>query len=62
LISSGIDAGHARNAIAAIGEHLPLLPSEQDEGLMRDAGFTDIAVFYAGFTFRGWVAYMGLAE
>jgi hypothetical protein len=22
-----------------------------------DAGFTDIALFYAGFPFRGWVAY-----
>ena len=36
---------------------LPVLSPEQDEALLRDAGFADVALFYAGFTFRGWVAY-----
>ena len=61
-ISSGIDADHARTAISAIGERLPLLSPDQDEAVLRDAGFEDIALFYAGFTFRGWVAYRGSAE
>ena len=61
-ISSGIDADHARTAISAIGQRLPLLSPDQDEAVLRDAGFEDIALFYAGFTFRGWVAYRGPAE
>lgn len=61
-ISSGIDADHARTAISAIGERLPLLSPDQDEAVLCDAGFEDIALFYAGFTFRGWVAYRGSAE
>jgi len=56
-ISSGIDADHANSAITAIGKRLPLLSPDQDEAMMRDAGFQDIGLFYAGFTFRGWVAY-----
>jgi tRNA (cmo5U34)-methyltransferase len=54
--ASGVPARDAESAIAAIGERLPLLSPEQDEALLRDAGFADVALFYAGFTFRGWVA------
>jgi tRNA (cmo5U34)-methyltransferase len=56
-VASGVLTANAENAISAIGERLPLLSPEQDEALLRDAGFTDVALFYAGFTFRGWVAY-----
>jgi predicted TIM-barrel fold metal-dependent hydrolase len=38
---------------------LPLLAPEQDEALLREAGFPDVSLFYAGFAFRGWVAYAG---
>ena len=55
--ASGVPASHAKSAIAAIGERLPLLSPEQDEAILREAGFTDVALFYAAFTFRGWVAY-----
>jgi tRNA (cmo5U34)-methyltransferase len=55
--ASGIPAANAQAAIAAISERLPLLAPEQDEALLREAGFTDVALFYAAFTFRGWVAY-----
>ena len=55
--ASGVPAANAENAISAIGERLPLLSPEQDEALLRDAGFADVTLFYAGFTFRGWVAY-----
>ena len=58
-ISSGIPVAHATSAIDAIGENLPLLSPEQDEALLREAGFHDVGLFYAGFTFRGWVAYSG---
>jgi hypothetical protein len=29
---------------------------EQDAALLREAGFDDVELFYAGFTFKGWVA------
>ena len=55
--ASGIPVHDANKAVAAMAERLPLLSPEQDEAVLRDAGFTDIALFYAGFTFRGWVGY-----
>jgi tRNA (cmo5U34)-methyltransferase len=55
-ISSGIDPEQAKTAAAAIGKQLPILTPEQDEELMRKAGFSDIATFYVALAFRGWVA------
>jgi tRNA (cmo5U34)-methyltransferase len=37
-------------------EHLPLLTPAQEQDLLREAGFSDVALFYAAFSFRGWVA------
>ena len=45
------------NARAAIDAQLTILTPEQDEALLREAGFGDVALFYAGLAFRGWVAY-----
>lgn len=56
-VASGVPASQARNAIAAIGERLPILSPEQDEALLRAAGFSGVSLFYAGFTFKGWIAY-----
>jgi tRNA (cmo5U34)-methyltransferase len=56
-VASGVPAANARNAIAAISSRLPVLTPEQDVALMREAGFDGVELFYAGFTFRGWVAY-----
>nr|WP_047580299.1 class I SAM-dependent methyltransferase [Methylobacterium sp. ZNC0032] len=55
--SSGLDPEQARKAAAAIGERLPILAPEEDEHLLRDAGFSGVSLFYTGFAFRGWVAY-----
>jgi tRNA (cmo5U34)-methyltransferase len=57
--ASGVDAERAANARSAIDAQLPILTPEQDEALLREGGFTDVSVFYIGFTFRGWVAYAG---
>lgn len=35
---------------------LPILSSDEDEVLLQRAGFSEIALFYAAFSFRGWVA------
>lgn len=55
-ISSGVDPEQARMAAVAIGKQLPILAPEQDEELMRRAGFSAISTFYVGLAFRGWVA------
>lgn len=55
--ASGVPAQDARNAVAAISSRLPLLSPEQDVALLQEAGFGDIELFYAAFTFKGWIAY-----
>ena len=54
---SGLDAELATTSTTLIGKQLPILSPEQDEALMRQAGFTGISNFYAALGFRGWVAY-----
>ena len=55
--SGGIPAADARNAAAAIDSRLPLLSPEQDVALLQKAGFENVELFYAAFTFKGWIAY-----
>lgn len=54
---SGINPSHAAKAQSQIADRLPILSPEEDEQLLRDAGFGDVSLFYAGFAFRGWIAY-----
>jgi tRNA (cmo5U34)-methyltransferase len=56
-IASGMDPSMANTARSGIGSRLPILAPEDDEQLLRDAGFSGINLFYMGFVFRGWVAY-----
>ncbi len=57
LNDSGVDLASAVKASAAIKERLHILTPQQDEALIRGAGFKDLSLFYASFTYRGWVAY-----
>ena len=50
---AGIDPEQA----AAIDARLNILSPDEDEALLRDAGFSNVSLFYAGFTFRGWAGY-----
>ena len=43
-------------ARAAVAAGLSLFSPEQDEAILRDAGFSNVKQFYAAFTWRGWVA------
>lgn len=56
-VASGAAPEHAANASAAVAAHLDLLSPEQDEAILREAGFSGITLFYSAFTWRGWVAY-----
>lgn len=55
--ASGVPVAQAEGSIAAIKERLPALSPQQDVDLLREAGFTDIDLFYCAFTFKGWVAH-----
>ena len=57
LTASGLDTDKAANARTAIDTQTHILAPEQDEAVLREAGFSDVSLFYAAFTFRGWVAY-----
>lgn len=41
----------------AIGTRLSILAPEEEEAMLREAGFAGVSLFYAGLSFRGWVAY-----
>ncbi len=41
----------------AIAQRLTILSPEEEESLLHQAGFTNVSLFYAAFSFRGWVAY-----
>jgi tRNA (cmo5U34)-methyltransferase len=56
-VASGIEREKAEKARAALGTQLVILSPEQDEVMLREAGFSNVSLFYAAFTFRGWVAY-----
>lgn len=57
LILAGKPASQAERGLETMKTHLPTLTPERDEAVLRDAGFADIQLFYAAFTFKGWAAY-----
>lgn len=55
VVAAGVPAEQARSGMQAMKEKLPVLAPEADEALLREAGFTDVELFYAALTFKGWV-------
>lgn len=55
-VASGFDPDQAAKACEAVGNNLHLFNPEQDEIFLRESGFSDPALFYAAFTWRGWIA------
>jgi tRNA (cmo5U34)-methyltransferase len=53
---SGIDWQKAMASATNMANRLPLLSVAEEEKLLYEAGFTEIELFYAAFSFRGWVA------
>ena len=53
---TSIDWGKAMNSAMGMTKRLPLLSPADEELLLREAGFSDVELFYAAFSFRGWVA------
>ncbi len=57
LVSSGSEPRQAAATREKVEKELTILSPSQDEAILREAGFSDVRLFYVGFTFRGWVAY-----
>lgn len=53
----GTDLTHLEHSREAIGSRLSILSPEEDEAMLYEAGFSNVSLFYAGFSFKGWVAY-----
>jgi tRNA (cmo5U34)-methyltransferase len=56
-LASGADPEQVGKMCATVDAHVPLLDPRQDEAILRDAGFSEVSLFYAAFTWRGWVGY-----
>ncbi|MBN9220242.1 MAG: class I SAM-dependent methyltransferase [Mesorhizobium sp.] len=53
----GAGPAQLESARQAIATRLTILDPQEEEAMLRQAGFADVGLFYAGFSFRGWVAY-----
>lgn len=51
------DPVRAAASASAMASALPLLTEAEEVGVLAEAGFGDVGLFYAAFSFRGWVAY-----
>lgn len=56
-IASGVDPQQAETARTAVDASVSMLSPEEDEAILREAGFSNVSLFFAGFTWRGWIAY-----
>lgn len=56
-VAAGMDPNVAREGRASIAESLNALEPEQDERILTECGLTNVSLFYAAFTWRGWVGY-----
>jgi tRNA (cmo5U34)-methyltransferase len=56
-IASGVDPEGVSGARAAVAANLNSFDPYRDEEIMRSSGFSDVSLFYAALTWRGWVAY-----
>jgi tRNA (cmo5U34)-methyltransferase len=53
---TGVDWDKAMASATEMARRLPLLSGAEEEALLCEAGFSDVELFYAAFSFRGWVA------
>jgi tRNA (cmo5U34)-methyltransferase len=56
-LSSGGEPEQVEKMRDTVDAHVPLFDAEKDEAILRAAGFSDVEMFYAAFTWRGWIAY-----
>jgi tRNA (cmo5U34)-methyltransferase len=54
---AGTAPANVESAKQAFASKLAILAPAEDEATLREAGFSGVSLFYAGLSFRGWVAY-----
>lgn len=54
-VASGMAPEMADRGRAKVAAELAVLTPQEDEAILREAGFSDVRMFYMGFAFRGWV-------
>lgn len=55
--ADGADPAIAENVRQAISSRLTILSPEDEEKMLNQAGFSNVSLFYAGLSLKGWVAY-----
>ena len=60
MTSNGMPVANPIATVEAMTSRLPTLSPEAEVDLLEQAGFERPELFYAAFTFKGWVAYAGL--
>jgi len=53
----GTDPRQLESSRQAIATRLSILAPEEEEAMLHEAGFSHVSLFYAGFSFKGWVSY-----
>lgn len=53
----GTDPAQLESSRRAIATRLAVLAPEEEEAMLAEAGFSNVSLFYAGLSFRGWVSY-----
>ncbi|RZJ09672.1 MAG: class I SAM-dependent methyltransferase [Acidovorax sp.] len=56
-VASGMAPEMADRGRAKVAAELAVLTPGEDQAILREAGFSDVRMFYMGFAFRGWVGY-----
>lgn len=56
-VADGTDPATLEASRQAIGERLTVLSPDEEVAMLQEAGFAGVEMFYAAFSFRGWVAY-----
>lgn len=54
-VASGAPPEQAEQARAAVDAAVNMFTPGEDETILRAAGFSDVELFYAAFTWRGWI-------
>jgi tRNA (cmo5U34)-methyltransferase len=55
----GMPPAQSEAAQQAISSRLTILSPDDEERMLREAGFAGVSLFFAALSFRGWIAYAG---
>lgn len=56
-LESGAEPGDVEETVARVRGAINTVSQERNEALLREAGFAEANIFYAGLSWRGWAAY-----